>query len=186
MTTPYKRKKQPEKVRSMLIECAARIAAEQGPGGLTIQAVADAAGVTKGGLLHHFRDKKQLIESVFKDFLTKLDEEIDQLIEQDPVAYGRFTRAYIAVALQNIAPQREADMWKAFSLCALTEPQFRILWNEWIHARLALHQETDHDPALHIARYAFDGVWSANLMGAISSEEYFALLEQLVEMTHPQ
>jgi len=185
MTTPSRRKKQPEKVRNKLIECAARIAAEQGPGGLTIQAVADAAGVTKGGLFHHFSDKRQLIESVFKDFLTKLDEEIDQALEQDPVAYGRFTRAYIMVALQNIAPQREADVWKAFSLCALTEPQFRVLWNEWIHGRLASHQETDQDPALHIARYAFDGVWSANLMGAISSEDYFALLDRLVEMTKP-
>ncbi len=185
MSTPYKRKKQPEKVRNKLIECAARIAAEQGPGGLTIQAVADAAGVTKGGLLHHFRDKKQLIESVFGDFLNKLDNEIDHLLAEDPVAYGRFTRAYIMVALKNVAPRSKADMWKAFSLCALTEPQFHNLWNDWIHARLAVHHETDHDPALHIARYAFDGAWSANLMGAISSEEYFALLDRLVDMTKP-
>lgn len=47
MSTAHKRKKEPEKVRIRLIECAARIISEQGPNAVTIQAVADAAGVTR-------------------------------------------------------------------------------------------------------------------------------------------
>jgi len=95
MSTAHKRKKQPEKVRSQLIECAARIIAEQGPNAVTIQAVADAAGVTKGGLLHHFQDKNQLSEAVSRHLLAQMDTEIDKLMAQDSVEYGRFTRAYI-------------------------------------------------------------------------------------------
>src|SRR3546814_10243849 len=58
MSLSHQRKKQPELVRRSLIDCAARIVAEAGVGGATIQAVADAAGVTKGGLLHHFPSKQ--------------------------------------------------------------------------------------------------------------------------------
>src|SRR3546814_18031663 len=44
MSLSHQRKKQPELVRRSLIDCAARIVAEAGVGGATIQAVADAAG----------------------------------------------------------------------------------------------------------------------------------------------
>src|SRR5581483_4435078 len=50
----YTRAKQPEQVRRALLDCAATIAMDHGVSGITVQAVAAAAGVTKGGLFHHF------------------------------------------------------------------------------------------------------------------------------------
>src|SRR3546814_5842620 len=82
MTTPHHRKKQPELVRRSLIDCAGRTVAEGGVGGATIQAVAEAAGVTKGGLLHHFPSKPILIEALFVDLLEQLDAQIDQSSEE--------------------------------------------------------------------------------------------------------
>ena len=70
----HHRKKQPEQVRRALLDCAAQIAAEDGAAAITIQAVATRAGVTKGGLLHHFDSKQALIEAVFADLLEKLDQ----------------------------------------------------------------------------------------------------------------
>src|SRR5690606_17845852 len=93
MTNAHKREKQPELVRHALVEQAARSAATQGLASLTLKNVADAVGVTKGGLLHHFPSKQALIEAVFEDLLRKLDEEIDKLIEHDPVKQGGFSRA---------------------------------------------------------------------------------------------
>ena len=58
MQSPHRRKKQPEQVRRSLLDCAAQIAVEQGLASVTIQAVAEAAGVTKGGLFHHFASKR--------------------------------------------------------------------------------------------------------------------------------
>ena len=58
MVNAHHRKKQPEQVRRTLLDCAARIAAEQGIANVTVQAVAEAAGVTKGGLFHHFPEQK--------------------------------------------------------------------------------------------------------------------------------
>ena len=107
MPTAHKRKKQPEMVRSKLIECAARIITEQGPNAVTIQAVADAAGVTKGGLLHHFKSKNQLSEAVSRYFIEQLDTELGRLMAEDPTEYGRFTRAYINSIWKDVASGQE-------------------------------------------------------------------------------
>jgi DNA-binding transcriptional regulator YbjK len=65
MANPYHRQKQPEAVRRALLEQAARLAVEQGVAAVTVQAIADAAGVTKGGLTHHF-PSKQALKPCFK------------------------------------------------------------------------------------------------------------------------
>src|SRR3546814_14450577 len=73
MSLSHQRKKQPELVRRSLIDCAARIVAEAGVGGATIQAVADAAGAPQGRLPHHFPSKQILNEAPLADLLGQLD-----------------------------------------------------------------------------------------------------------------
>ena len=97
----HHRKKQPEQVRRALLDCAAQIAAEQGAQAITIQAVAGRAGVTKGGLLHHFDSKQALLAAVFSDLLEQMDREIDRTMAGDPVARGRFTRAYVRACFSD-------------------------------------------------------------------------------------
>ena len=91
----YTRAKQPEQVRRALLDRAAAIAMDHGVSGVTVQAVAAAAGVTKGGLFHHFGSKQALIEGLFADLLARVDAEIDAAIEADPKPRGSFTRAYV-------------------------------------------------------------------------------------------
>ena len=57
----YQRKKQPERVRAQLLEASAHMILAQGVAGLTLDAVAQMAGVSKGGLLHHFASKTCLL-----------------------------------------------------------------------------------------------------------------------------
>ncbi|MBW8284343.1 MAG: TetR/AcrR family transcriptional regulator, partial [Rhizobium sp.] len=97
----YSRKKQPEQVRRALLDCAATLAVENGLSAVTLQAVADAAGVTKGGLLHHFASKQILVEAVFAGLLAELGREIDGYMTADDEAYGRFTRAYVRAAFAD-------------------------------------------------------------------------------------
>jgi AcrR family transcriptional regulator len=183
MSTAHKRKKQPEKVRSQLIECAARIIAEQGPNAVTIQAVADAAGVTKGGLLHHFQDKNQLSEAVSRHLLAQMDTEIDKLMAQDSVEYGRFTRAYINAILQDLASAQN-EQWIAFAIYALTEPQLKSMYNEWMKEKQRLHYDTDSDQMLQVLRYAADGIWLEVLMGVGYQKGHSTLLSSLIKMTY--
>jgi AcrR family transcriptional regulator len=187
MTSAHERKKQPEQVRRRLLDCAAARAVETGLSGLTIQAVADAAEVTKGGLFHHFPSKEKLIEGVFTDLLEKLDAEIDALLAGDPVAHGRFTRAYVESALRLMG-SKDPSPWGALSISMVTDPALRALWSDWYRARLLRHAETDSAPALEIVRYAADGIWLADLfeMDPKLRMERGALRDRLIAMTTPE
>ncbi|WP_029076951.1 TetR/AcrR family transcriptional regulator [Kaistia adipata] len=187
MTIAHERKKQPERVRRRLLDCAANLAVETGLSSLTIQAVADAADVTKGGLFHHFPSKEKLIEGVFIDLLEQLDAEIDALLADDPVAYGRFTRAYVDSAIR-LMESKIPSPWGALSISMMTDPMLRRLWSDWYRARLLRHADTDSDPALEIVRYAADGIWLSDLcdLDPALRMERCALRDRLLEMTQPE
>ncbi|WP_077103881.1 TetR/AcrR family transcriptional regulator [Agrobacterium sp. DSM 25558] len=157
------RKKQPDVVRRNLMDCAARLAAEQGFSAVSVQAVASAAGVTKGGLFHHFASKQALLEAVLGDLLAKLDEDIDALISQDCEGYGCFTRAYVNAFFADRGRETYAQ-WSAISVALVSEPALRQLWERWINGRLTRHKTTDDHLNLELVRLAIDGLWLADLV----------------------
>ncbi|MGC4408117.1 TetR/AcrR family transcriptional regulator [Rhizobium rosettiformans] len=159
----HHRKKQPEQVRRALLDCAAQIAAEQGASAITIQAVAERAGVTKGGLLHHFDSKQALLAAVFEDLLDKMDQEIDRTLADDPASRGRFTRAYVRACFSDRL-LGDRSLWGALSVAIVSEPALRALWSAWLDGRMARHAETDGDQRLVAVRLAADGVWLADMM----------------------
>lgn len=184
MSKAHRREKQPDAVRRSLLDQAARHAAEDGLGAITLQSVADAAHVTKGGLLHHFPSKQALIEAVFEDLLETLDGEIDRLMGADASAHGSFTRAYIA-AFFAVAREGDASPWAALSVSCMTDAKLRARWSQWMNERLQRHEATDSDPHLAVARYAADGIWLANLteITGLPSGELDRLHDQLKTMT---
>ncbi|MBI1686923.1 TetR/AcrR family transcriptional regulator [Caulobacter hibisci] len=179
--TAYNRPKQPEQVRRALLEAAVALAEEQGLGGITVQAVADRAGVTKGGLFHHFANKQALIDAVFDFMLEQMDEALDRLMADD-VGEGCFTRAYVVSTFEC------CDMalsGQALSISMVTDPALRRRWRDWIDARLVRHAETDADPGLHVVRLAADGYWFARVLhdGDPGTEAPEALQARLIAMT---
>ncbi|WGD48874.1 TetR family transcriptional regulator [Bradyrhizobium sp. CB1650] len=154
----YTRSKQPEQVRRALLDCAATIAMDHGVSGVTVQAVAAAAGVTKGGLFHHFASKQALIEGLFADLLARVDAEIDAAMAADPKRLGSFTRAYVNAVFTGKAFGFDTP-WAALSMVVVTDPPLRRLWHDWMKARLKRHRTTDGAPGLHVVRLAADGAW---------------------------
>ncbi|MEP0456590.1 MAG: helix-turn-helix domain-containing protein, partial [Roseibium sp.] len=67
MPEAHKRVKDPQAVRRRLMDEAKKLAIESGISAITVQAVASAAGVTKGGFLHHFPSKQALIDAIFEE-----------------------------------------------------------------------------------------------------------------------
>ena len=84
MTINNKRKKQPEIVRATLLRCAKTLAVRSGLSAISVQAVCDQAGVTKGAFFHHFENKDALLKCVFEQMITDYSEEIGRLISADP------------------------------------------------------------------------------------------------------
>ncbi len=182
MSEAHRREKNPELVRQALIESAGRLALEQGLAAVSVNAVAEAAGVTKGGLFHHFANKQALVEAVCAEQLAAFDTAIDAVIDPDETAYGRFTRAYVEATFADDG--ESTRKWAAIWISSLTDPGLRGVWAQWLAGRLARHRATDADPSLDVARYAADGVWLADLTGdspSIRSERQ-ALKERLLRL----
>lgn len=165
MTEGYERKKQPELVRRTLIDCAAHLAIERGLQAVTVQAVADAAGVTKGGLFHHFPNKEKLIDAVLADQIDKFDAVIEATLANDGNSYGCFTRAYV---IANLSVAEFAPATESTCVALLTDPVARAQWSDWLRDRLTRHHATDSAPELEIVRYAADGVWLSDLQRVAS------------------
>lgn len=162
MSTAHTRKKDPEAVRLALLECTLTLAIEQGFANVSVQAVADAAGVTKGGLFHHFATKQALLEAAMDHMLDQLDRRMDALMADDPSAYGCFTRAYVRLTFDD--PQFGiTSPVMTLGLAGLGDELMCEKWLQWMKTRLAWHHRTDHAPELEIVRLAVDGVWLAHL-----------------------
>ena len=153
MATAYHRKKRPELVRRALLDCAAKLALEQGLSAVTVQAVCHAAGVTKGALFHHFPSKQALVEGVVADLIAQLDAEIDAAMAKDPRPYGRYTRAYVDITLHD-PMMTEGSQWAALHISILAEPPLRRMVSAWFAERLHRHRDTDGSADLEFVRLA--------------------------------
>ncbi len=183
MENAYKRKKQPELVRRALLDHAARLAVEHGLAAVTVQAVSDAAGVTKGGFMHHFPSKQALVAAVFEELVETINRDIEARIAADVESYGAFTRAYLE-AVFDVGPDADGGPWASLSMSWLTDPDLRALWAKWFEDRLARHRDTDGDVRLAVVRLAADGLWLSDLAG-IAVGDRKLLHGELLQATRP-
>lgn len=165
MSKAHQRKKDPENVRAALVDCAAQIAGESGLRAISVQAVADAAGVTKGAFFHHFENKQALIDAVFGDLIARMDAYVDGHIGQHGSSFGCFTRAYIE-SVCAFEEDGRGSAWAALWLSAVTDVRLMAIWNTWLKKRLKKHAATDANERLLLSRMAADGLWLASLVEA--------------------
>ena len=97
LEVPMRRtKEEAMKTREAVLRATAHLIVRLGIGAFTIEAVAHEAGVTKGGVLHHFPSKEALtaglIDQVTEVFNSRLEAE---LAAEAPGRPGRWLRAYI-------------------------------------------------------------------------------------------
>lgn len=164
MTEAHRRKKQPIELRQQLLDAAATLAVRAGVGNLRLDAVAAAAGVSKGGLLHHFPSRQSLLEALCEECLSRFDRRIEAELAADAVAAGRFSRAYLQVMTGIEVTERER-VWGLLSVVLFAEPEFRDRWGRWLAAHLARHGETEQSVLFDIVRLAADGIWLSDMSG---------------------
>lgn len=185
MSSAHHRRKRPELVRQQLLEVAARLSLENGLAAVTLDAVAQAAGVSKGGLLHHFPSKMALLDGLFDDLTVRFDQAIDEEMRSDAVAHGRFTRAYLAAVFTLGGEGGEADPqaqgWRVLTIALLAEPALRARWRQWIADRADAFVGTDSSASCLLVRMAADGLWLADLLQShdIGQDGRKALFESL-------
>lgn len=165
MTGSYQRKKQPQLVRTQLLEAAAHVIVERGLGGLTLDLVAKRAGVSKGGLIHHFPSKQALVEELFQALVATFEGELGRLMDNDPEPRGRFLRAYLGTVLLPAFGAFDSKLLGACALVMITDKCLADAWWDWYEGMLCLHAAEFHTPMSHVIRYAADGLWLESCTG---------------------
>ena len=180
------RKKDPIVVRRALLDSAGRIAANEGFAAVTLQTVAAAANVTKGGLFHHFINKQALIDAMIDEQLENFDKRIATHIEADEVTHGRFTRAYVLTVL-DWSMFVKGSVWGAMASYASADHSVRVIWSQWMRRQLEQHVKTDNALELEVVRLAADGAWLCYHIDNTATEERIAnLRHHLIRHTLPK
>ena len=127
--------------RDRILDAFEELLVQQGERGTTLEAVAAAAGVSKGGLLYHFGGKEALVDGLLARMAALAREDVERLrgAERGPVdrwirgslsTATPFDRAYVAtsrLAQGNHPRARDAlthlqDEWAAVILEAVGDP----------------------------------------------------------------
>ncbi|MEI7643028.1 MAG: TetR family transcriptional regulator [Chloroflexales bacterium] len=152
--------------REAILAGACRVVRGEGGAGLTLEAVAREAGVSKGGLLYHFPTKAALIAGMIGQICADFDGAMERELANDPVpGPGRWVRAYARLSCD--AEAQPLDVLYAALVAAIgTNPALldplRTAFDRW--QRRAI--DDGLDPALAtLVRLAADGLWFADLMG---------------------
>lgn len=148
--------------RALLLDAAEAVVAQDGVRALTLDAVAARSGISKGGLLYHFRSKEDLAAAMIERSIAWFDDALTEAGADDPDAKGRHTRAYVKASL-GLTPLTGAgfdNLCAAITTALLSFPE-RLGPVQDQGARTQADVERDGlDPVVAtIIRLAVDGLW---------------------------
>ena len=173
--------------KTRILTAAEQVVLERGVAALTLDAVAEAAGLSKGGLIYHFESKEALIRAMIARIGTCMQERMDKLTAADG-APGGWTRAYLGAAFPPRGTPDDQDAMREAALIAalgydpaLMAP-YAAQYAGWVE-----QQKADGiDPILAaIVRLAADGLWLNEVFGirAVDPADRAAVLQRLDAMT---
>jgi AcrR family transcriptional regulator len=169
--------------RGRLLDAAVAVVRRDGAQSLTLEKVAAQAGVSKGGLLYHFKSKRELLDAMVERWLDEWQAQIDR----DKGEEGFLTGYVHATHLGGAGPaEREAE----FGLIAALIAEPAVL--EVVRERFDRWQEevvAASDPVqATVARLATDGLWFADLLGFAPprGELREQVMARLLELARPR
>ncbi|WP_432484745.1 TetR/AcrR family transcriptional regulator [Kineococcus esterisolvens] len=89
------------RTRRLVLDATARVVAEQGVG-VSLDSVAQLAGVSKSGLLHHFRSRDLLLLSLAEDLVERFRAAVHAAIDPRDHARGRLVRGYVNATFDEL------------------------------------------------------------------------------------
>jgi len=146
--------------RSKILDAAIRVIQRDGVTGVTFDAVAAEAGVTRGGMMYHFRAREALIEALHQ-YLAQQWEFSLTATAGKPAQEASPAERDIAYARTCAQSATRAEL--LFMLDAVGSPARSTPW-EGVLERWAAPAPQAHDDADALARFivrlAADGMWA--------------------------
>lgn len=164
--------------RERIIDAAMRLSKELGSAHLSLDAVAECAGVSKGGLLYHFPHKAELMRAMVEAHVAEFDRILDEAETTQAHLPHPIVSAYLGAFRHEAAPSG--------LLAAIAEnPDFLIPLRQQTREIFARIRRTSADPELGIIAFlAVTGLKSMSLFetNPMNKAECEAILKRLARM----
>lgn len=147
--------------RTQIFDAASRIILQRGGNALTLDAVAQEAGMSKGGLLYHFPNKESLVSGMIERLIGEFDTAFEEELR---LSHGDWQTAYIRASFRA-NPERDKISMALFAALANNPDLLKPLQERFIEWQ-GKAETTAVTPALGtVVRLAIDGLWLAELLG---------------------
>lgn len=155
--------------REALLDAAEEIVRSRGAAALTIDALAKALGITKGGVQYSFNTKDALIDALFERWGTSYAEQFRAIAgdQPDPVTA---VRAHVGATVRS----DDTSNAKAASLMAalLQTPEHLASTRAWYRSRIAgLDATTQDGRRARLAFLACEGAFILRFFGLMEMDE---------------
>jgi len=150
----YTRKKEPELSKQLIIDAAIHIGSESDWHHVTFQSIADWTGLSKGGIIHHFRNKEEL-----------LDELVNQNVDKD----GAF--AYLKFILEKKNDEKYAKTMRIILQAIMINSKYRLQWEDWYNLHILPTDGEELSIHSTIVFLVADAIWYSENMGSIHLTE---------------
>ena len=168
-----------EQTRTELLEAAARVFAERGYNGASVEAVADAAGFSTGAVYSNFKGKEDLFLALYEERIARRRKELRDAVEG---AGGRAPGLSAAAASAADALGRDRDwflLYLEFALHAARDDAFRRRFEALREEGLAELADGLADGLAHAGRRS--PVEPADLARTIRALSYGLAIDELVD-----
>lgn len=152
--------------REDILAAAEAVVGELGAAHLTLDAVAERAGISKGGLLYHFPGKEDLLRGMLGRLLERVDEDrqrfgADPSLQGDPAAG---LKAYVRAAFEG-GDGRER-ICAALLAAGASDPRLLAPVRGWHERNFSELSSGSHRPMrVLLLMLALDGLWLNELLG---------------------
>lgn len=165
--------------KSRILDAAIRVVERDGVRGLTLEATAEEAELTRGGMMYHFRDRDALVIALHEHLARLWEAQLEQAAGKT-AAEATADERIAAYAL--ITSQKATSAELALLLEGAKNPQLAATWDAIQRRWTPTPAQAADDPAAFdrfVLRLAADGLWAYD---AINAEEIpSALRKSLAE-----
>ena len=162
------RERDTARTRRAVLDAAARTVAAQGAGA-SLDVIAREAGVSKSGLLHHFRSRDQLLLALAQDLADQFTTAVHAAVDPRDHARGRLVRGYVNATFDGLGDGSKVPEHVVLVAALSTVPGVAQLlqrdtqaWNE------AFEADGLHPDRVLLITKAADGASVAGLYEGVS------------------
>lgn len=177
-------KSKAELKRAHILKAAAEFVHHHEFNALTLDAVAEQAGISKGGLLYHFPSKEALYQGLAEHIFEEFVQQIDVKAKLDAVEKGKWSRSLIHTSVADLDQNSELNV--GLYAASMLNPELTSKISSSYRDIQEKIEADGIDPVkATLIRLAVDGLYYSEMFNIAPIDEQMRqdVIKRLLEMT---